>query len=112
MHFPTSPAPHISSENNVGRVMRRVLYAFGPGAIAYTLYFGWGLLIHFVIAAVCALLLEAFALHLRNQPVLPFLKDSSAMVTAALFAFSISPLVSVWLVVFGMSFAIIVGKHL
>ena len=51
-------------------------------------------------------------LKLRDRPVMPFLKDNSALLTAWLLALSIPPLAPWWLVVVGTAFAVVVAKHL
>ena len=52
------------------------------------------------------------ALKLRNRPIMPFLMDGSALVTAWLLALALPPLAPWWLVVLGTLFAIIVAKQL
>ena len=111
MQFPISTAPHISSSNNVARVMRLVLCALLPAAAVHTWFFGWGLPIHFVIAVATGLLAEALALRIRSQPLRPYLTDGSVLVTAALLVFPLPPLTPWWLVVLGMAFAVLIAKH-
>ncbi|MGE5155372.1 MAG: RnfABCDGE type electron transport complex subunit D, partial [Bdellovibrio bacteriovorus] len=71
--------------------MGQVLVALVPGILAMTWYFGWGLLINITLAVGFALGAEAAVLWARGRPVLPTLKDYSAVVTAVLFAVAVPP---------------------
>ncbi len=93
-------------------MMLKVLFALIPGIIVYTWVFGGGILITLTLATVTALLTEALMLKLRRRPVKPFLTDFSAVITAWLLALSIPPLAPWWLIVVGVTFAIIVAKQL
>ena len=92
--------------------MRQVLYALVPGVLAYTWFFGPGMLVQIVLACTFALGFEAVMLRLRGQPVRRYLGDCSALVTAALFALCIPPLAPWWVSFIGMAFAIVIAKHL
>ena len=110
--FETGAAPHVPAISTVGGVMRQVLYALCPGILAYTWFFGPGILIQIVLASVFALGFEALSLKLRKQPLALYLTDGSAVVTAVLFALCIPPLAPWWVACTGMLFAIVVAKHL
>ena len=112
MRFATQAAPHARAVTSVPVVMRRVLYALLPAAAAYTWFFGWGLLLNFALAAAAALAAEAAMLRLRGREVAPVLTDCSALVTAALLAFALPPLVPFWLPMLGSVVAIVLAKHL
>lgn len=112
MKFAISPAPHAPPITSVPIVMRRVLFALTPAAVAHVWYFGSGFIINFAVAAVFALLAEAAVLQLRRRPTRFALKDGSALVTAALLAFAIPPLVPWWVPAFGAAAAIVLAKHL
>jgi len=92
--------------------MRQVLIALCPGIIAYVWFFGLGVLLQILLSAAFALLFEALTLHVRGKPVGLFLSDSSAAVTAVLFALCIPPLAPWWIACVGMFFAIVLAKHL
>ena len=62
--------------------MLRVLLALVPGIAAYVWAFGSGILVSLLLASVTALASEAAMLHFRRRPVLPFLYDGSALLTA------------------------------
>jgi len=92
--------------------MRQVLYALCPGIVAYTWFFGTGILLQILLAAGFALLFESLMLKVRQQPVALFLNDWSAIVTAVLFALCLPPLAPWWIACVGMFFSIVIAKHL
>lgn len=112
MKFETAPAPHLKPVNTVGGVMRQVLYALVPATIAYVWYFGWGIVIQMLIAAIFALAAEAAMLLARERPLKPFITDFSAVVTAVLLAWALPPTAPWWLAALGAVFAIVFAKHL
>ena len=105
-------SPFISKPDNVARIMLKVLLALLPGIALYVWYFGTAILVSITLASITALITEALMLRLRNRPIMPFLKDNSALLTAWLLALSIPPLAPWWLVVVGTTFAIAIAKHL
>ena len=111
-HFSTAPSPHTPSTTSVPAVMRRVLYALVPAAVCYAWFFGFGLLLNFVIALVTALFAEAAVLKLRGRGTRLALHDGSALVTAALLAFALPPLVPGWVPALGALVAIVLAKQL
>ena len=112
MRFPTAPAPHLAPTNSVTRIMLAVLAASIPGIVALFWQFGPGVLVQIPLALVTALTVEAMVLTLRKRRILPVLMDGSAAVTALLLAVSLPPLVPWWITVFGILFAIVIGKQL
>lgn len=112
MQFELKPPPHALPTTSVPRVMRHVVYALVPAALAHVWFFGWGLCINALIAAAAALGAEALMLRLRNRPVNPSLKDGTATVTAVLLAFAIPPLAPWWIPAIGAVAAIVLAKHL
>lgn len=112
MRFELAPAPHAPPVSRVPLVMRRVLYALAPAAIVYTGFFGWGLVINFVIAAIAALLAEGAILRLRGRSTRLALNDGSALVTAALLSFALPSLVPFWIPALGAVVAITLAKQL
>jgi len=105
-------SPFISKSENVARIMFKVLLALVPGIALYVWYFGPAILVSITLASLTALCTEALMLRLRDRPVVPFLRDNSALLTAWLLALSIPPLAPWWLVVVGTAFAIAIAKHL
>ena len=109
---PGNTSPYLHGQNSVASVMRQVLIALIPGSLLYILFFGWGVLIQIIIAMLCALACESLALKLRAYPLKPHLLDNSALVTALLFALTVSPFTPWWITCIGIAFSIIVVKHL
>lgn len=105
-------SPHTHRPLNTGQLMRQVIFATVPGLLALTFFFGWGTLINAIWAVMVALASEALVLKLRNKPVTFFLNDYSAVVTALLLALAIPPTAPWWLTLVGVSFSIVVAKHL
>ncbi len=105
-------SPYISSAPSVSVIMLKVVLALIPAIIAYVWVYGGGVLVTLTLATITALGAEAAMLKLRGRPILPFLLDGSALVTAWLLALSLPPLAPWWLVVVGTLFAIVVSKQL
>ncbi len=92
--------------------MLSVALATLPAALVLSYFFGWGTLINVVLSISFCLSLECFALYLRKRPILFYLKDNSALVTAVLIALSVPPYAPWWLLAIGCLFAIVIAKHL
>lgn len=105
-------SPYIFDAPTVSTVMGQVLLALIPGIAAYVYVFGGGILVTLALATVTAIVAEAAMLKLRNRPIIPFLRDYSAVITAWLLALAIPPLAPWWLIVVGTLFAIVVAKQL
>ena len=112
MKLNTPTSPHIHADITVGTMMARVLVALVPGTIAYTWYFGWGLLINMILGVSTALICEFFMLKMRQREISTFLFDGSAVVTAVLLSFCVPSLTPWWIIVLGTMFSIIIAKHL
>lgn len=113
---PTGPRlsgpPHLPPTASVSDMMRRVLVALVPGAMAMIVLFGWGVLFNLLIAVAIALPCEALLLGLRGRSVQPFLQDGSAPLCAVLLALALPPLAPWWLPALGVILALTLGKHL
>lgn len=112
MQFDAPTSPHGHVRTSVTRVMLQVLYALIPGVAAYVYFFGWGVAINILLACVVALACETTMLLARRRPVLPFITDGSAIVTAVLLALALPPVSPWWVTLTGTAFAIVVGKQL
>ncbi|HUF74101.1 MAG TPA: RnfABCDGE type electron transport complex subunit D [Gammaproteobacteria bacterium] len=110
--FGVKTAPHSPPKHAVPVIMRRVLYALVPAAACYVWFFGFGLVINFLVCAAASVLAEAAMLRIRGRPIQPALGDGSAVVTAALLAFSMPPLVPWWVPAAGGVSAIVLAKQL
>ena len=105
-------SPHVPRVNRVDRVMLEVLLALIPGILVMTWFFGWGTLINIVLAVSFAVAAETAVMLLRGRSPWVALRDLSAVVTAVLFALSVSPTLPWWLTLLGMLFAIVLVKQL
>lgn len=105
-------SPHAHDKQSTADVMKLLLFATVPGMLAMTVFFGWGTLINIALASIVALSCETAVISLRKRPVLFYLKDYSALVTAFLLGLALPPLAPWWIVVVGTAFAIIAAKQL
>ena len=104
--------PYVAQGNTLKRLMIQVIIALLPGTFAYAWYFGPGVIINICLAVLLALVFEAGILKLRARPVIPHLTDFSAVVAAWLFALCLPMHSPWWLVLVGIGFTMIAGKHL
>ncbi|HAJ76331.1 MAG TPA: electron transport complex subunit RsxD [Gammaproteobacteria bacterium] len=105
----SSPMQHGQLETN--RLMLLVIAACLPGVGIGTWFFGYGIIINITLAALAALVLEAMLLTLRKRELKFYLGDNSALVTAMLFGITMPPGSIWWMVLAGIAFAIVIGKH-
>ncbi len=111
MRFPTTPPPQWHVPTTVGGIMRTVIAALVPALLVHVWFYGAGIIFNIIIAVLAGLATEAACLRIARKPAAPFLADSSALVTAVLFAFCLPPLCPWWVTVVGMVFGIGVAKH-
>ena len=112
MAFINISSPHVQRPTKTADIMRLVIIATIPGLIAMTFFFGWGTLINTLLAIVVALACEAACIKLRKRPVMFFLKDHSAMLTAILLALALPPFAPWWVTVAAVFVAIVLAKQL
>ncbi len=105
-------SPYLAPGNSLKRLMIQVLIALLPGTLAYAWQFGPGVIVNIVLAVLFALLFEAVILKLRAKPVTPHLTDFSAVVAAWLFALCLPMHSPWWLILVGIGFTMVAGKHL
>lgn len=105
-------SPFVNKPDTVSQIMLKVLLSLLPGIVLYVWYFGPAILVSIALASITALSTEALMLKLRDRPIMPFLKDNSALLTGWLLALSIPPMAPWWLVVVGTAFCIVIAKHL
>lgn len=105
-------SPHVHKPTGTGDVMKLVLLATFPGLLAMTFFFGWGTLINVIWASVLALVFEASAIKARKRPVLFYLKDNTALVTAFLIGLALPPFAPWWLTMVSVFVAIVIAKQL
>ncbi len=109
---PAAASPYVAPGSTLQRLMLRVVIGLLPGTLAYAWFFGAGVLVNIALAVVFALSFEAVILKLRARPVAPHLADLSAVVAAWLFALCLPMHSPWWLVLVGVGFMMIAGKHL
>lgn len=112
MAFIKPTSPHATRAGTTGDVMRLVILAALPGIAVMTALFGWGTVTNILFASACAVGMEAATLKIRKRPVVFYLKDCSAIVTALLLAIALPPYAPWWLLAVGIFFSIVVAKHL
>ena len=105
-------SPHHHSLSKKSRLMAWVLLATLPGLAVQSYFYGYGTLINLVWASGLALGLEALVLGLRRRPIMIFLTDGSALVTAFLIALALPPFSPWWLTLIAVLFSIVFAKHL
>jgi electron transport complex protein RnfD len=105
-------SPYVAPGNSLKRLMIHVIVALLPGTVAYVWFFGPGVIVNICLAVIFALGFEAGILALRGKAVMPHLTDFSAVVAAWLFALCLPMHSPWWLVLVGMGFAMVAGKHL
>ncbi len=112
MEFTTDNLSNQIDNHKIAAEMRQVLYALLPGILMMIWFFGWGALSNIILTISFALGFEALMLKLRQRPVLPFLSDYSAIVTATLLALTMPAYAPWWLLLVAAFFAIVIAKHL
>lgn len=105
-------SPYVSPSNSLRRLMINVIIGLLPGTLAYVWFFGVGVIINIVLAILFALGFEGLILWLRKKPIKPHLTDYSAVVAAWLFALCLPMHSPWWLIIIGIGFTMIAGKHL
>jgi len=110
--FSAQSSPFLKSAPSVSKMMLMVILALVPGIIVSIVIFGYGVLINLCLAILSAIGFEAIMLFLRKRPVMFYLKDNSALLTAILIGLALPPLAPWWLTVTGVFFAIVISKQL
>ncbi|GMG87188.1 electron transport complex subunit RsxD [Biformimicrobium ophioploci] len=105
-------SPHTAQPQTSANIMQLVLAAMVPGIVALVAYFGVGVLFNLALCGLTALASEALMLKLRGRPIGFYLRDYSALVTAALLAVALPPYCPWWIPVVGTATAIILAKQL
>ena len=112
MAFTIASSPHDHNRRSTRQIMSTVIICSAFGVAAQWYYFGWGTLIQILMASIIAMLAEAAVMKCRQRPVVPYLRDNSALLTGVLIGLSIPPLAPWWITVIGSIFAIVIAKQL
>lgn len=110
--FLAQSSPFLKPEISVSKMMLVVTLALIPGILVSIYIFGFGVLINICLSIIFALSFEAMMLRLRQRPVMIYLQDKSALLTAVLIGLALPPLAPWWLTCIGAFFAIVIAKHL
>jgi len=97
---------------NTNQIMRQVSYALALGVGAQVYFFGFSVFIQIFLACITGLITEALFLRLRGSDIKPSIIDVSVVLTAILLAISIPSIAPWWIIVLGVSFAVIFGKQI
>lgn len=112
MIFFRESSPHDrSSYLSTSFIMFMTFFCLIPAVIIHVLSFGYGILIHLLLAIPTASIFEALMLKLRGYSICHGLKDFSIQVTTIIYCLAIPPYLSWWLTIIGIVFATIVVKH-
>ncbi len=103
-----SSSPHFHAKISTASIMRDVLIALAPAAVASVVFFGIKALIIICVCMVTCILSEFLFNIIAKRP--QTVGDLSALVTGLLLALSLSTKVTIWQCVVGSLFAIIVVK--
>ena len=105
-----SISPHIHSGRSTAGIMRDVVIALAPAAIAGTVIFGFRALLVIAVSILSCVLCEAlFNLIVKKEQTVG---DLSAVVTGLLLALNLPANIPIWQCVVGSVFAIVVVKCL
>ena len=112
MALPRITSPHAKGSNRTQRLLTLVILATLPGLGVLTWLYGIGNLVNLLLASATALLVEALVLKIRQRPLVFFLNDRSALLSAVLLALALPPYAPWWLTVIASASALLLGKHL
>ncbi len=104
-----SLSPHVSSPDNVRRIMLDVLLALLPAALWSVYLFGFQSL-RVMLIGVSACVLFEYAAQRFILKVKPSVDDGSAAVTGLLLAFNLPSHIPSWMIIVGSFVAIVVAK--
>lgn len=112
MNYLLSSSPFDHQRRTTRQIMAWVMACCGLGLIAQWYYFGFGVFVQLFLSCTTAVIIEAICLQFRRRPILPTLRDNTALLTGVLIGLSLPPLAPWWLPVIGTVFAIVIAKHL
>lgn len=104
-------SPHTHQTISIGGIMLQVWLALLPASLFGIWLYGWPALNLLLLTTAAALAAEAIGQRLLGRPVLPALKDGSALLTGWILAMTLPPWAPWWVGVIGAMFAIIIGKQ-
>jgi len=105
-----SPAPHISEKLSTRGIMLDVILGLTPALVAAVWFFRLQAVLVIVTCVTACMASEWCCNWIRKKP--NSLWDLSAVVTGLILAFSLPPMVPLWVGVLGSAFAIVITKML
>lgn len=105
-----SSTPHIRSNDSIESIMRDVLIALTPAALAGIYFFGFKALLIIILSIASCVFFEGAYQKITKQPIT--ITDLSAAVTGLLLAMNLPASSPFWLPVVGGFFAIVIAKQL
>ena len=112
MKYQLFSSPFDRQRRTTRQVMAWVIACCGFGLIAQWYYFGYGVFVQLFLSCTTAIITESIFIACRKRPILPTLKDNTALLTGVLIGLSIPPLAPWWLAVIGTLFAIVIAKQM
>lgn len=106
--YTVSSSPHIRMAATIQTIMRDVLIALLPAAIASIYFFKLQALLVILVSVVSSMAFEALWQKLMKQKI--SISDLSAAVTGLLLAYNLPPSVPLWIPVVGSAFAVVIVK--
>lgn len=103
-----SSSPHQTSNDDVVKIMRGVVFALLPAVVFSVYYFGFRSLLVILTAIAASLATEFLLKKIRNKQI----NEGSAVVTGLLLAMTLPPSLHLGYVVLGSVFAIGIGKEI
>lgn len=107
--FTVKSSPHIRSNDSIQKIMRDVLIALLPAAIAGIYYFKFNAFMVILMSVLSCMLSEAIWQKMTHQKIR--INDYSAAVTGLLLGLNLPASVPLWIPVVGGAFAIIIVKQ-
>jgi electron transport complex protein RnfD len=97
---------------STSQIMRQVIYATLPIILISITLFGFITLWQIATAILTAIIIDVIAAKLKHKPLFYFTSDYSSILTALLLALSIPIMADFWVIIVGVSFALIFAKYL
>jgi electron transport complex protein RnfD len=92
--------------------MQQVIFATLPVILVSFALFGLNSIWQISLAIITAIIIDVVTAKLKNKPLFYYASDYSSILTALLLALSIPSLADFWVIIVGVSFALIFAKYL
>jgi len=101
-------SPHISHDDNIPKIMYKVVLALVPAALAGIIFFGIRAALIYTVSILTSVITEYLFMKIRKKPIA--INDGSAAVTGLLLALTLPPYLPLWMAAVGAAVAIGLGK--